>query len=311
MLYIGSALGNIESLAKCLEADRLRINEPMSLHTTIQIGGPADLFYITETSGDLVKAVRLCRSFSVPMTVIGEGSGVIVSDKGIRGLVIYNKSERIQVRQQRRSVGEFLRRVESKNMEVTVDSGVQLSFAIEKLHSLGINGFDSFEVYKGTVGGVVVGGLGGEDLKKISIIDSHGAVKSVGSKKELGGCVVTDATFVLEKGKVRKNRVKSEKDRDNQQKKTVFKVFEDINEEERQIFNYPSRDVGYVIGEVLNLKGFSVGKIRVSKTNQNSIENLGGGTAKDFVKLIEEIKRRARESLGIELVESVVRVGEW
>jgi len=194
---------------------------------------------------------------------------------------------------------------------VTVDSGVRLSFAIERLHSLGIKGFDSFDVYKGTVGGVVAGGLGGETLKKISIIDSHGAVRSVDSKKELGGCVVTDATFVLEKGEVKKKRVKKEKAKSKRQKKIVFKVFEDINEEERQIFNYPSRDVGYVIGEVLNLKGFSVGKMRVSKTNQNSIENLGGGTAKDFVKLIEEIKRRARESLGIELAESVVRLGEW
>ena len=83
------------------------MKEPMSAHTTLKVGGEADLFYETETSGDLVKAVRLGRSFGVPVTVIGEGSGVVVGDKGIRGMVVKSSSERIQIRPQSELYGYF------------------------------------------------------------------------------------------------------------------------------------------------------------------------------------------------------------
>jgi len=298
-------LSNIESLAKCLEPDKLKRDEPLSFHTSVGIGGPADLFYTTDTSGDLVKAVRLCKSFEVPMTVLGERTGALVSDLGIRGLVIMNKSDRVQVKPLKRGLSNFFRRIDPKIVEVTIDSGMSVEEAVERLGAGGIEGLGKHADYKGSIGGLVIEKKEAGVSKKISIIDAHGAIKSIEPKKYVQGEIVIDATFLLRLGE--KTVIIKQKQRET--KRTAGKIFRDINEEERQILGYPTNDPAYIVGEILNMKEFGVGGARVGKTDQNTIENIGGATYGDCVAVIEEIKRRARETLGIELLERVVRLG--
>lgn len=298
-------MSNIDSLIKCLEQEKIKRDEPLSLHTSLGVGGKADLFYTTSTSGDLVKAVRLARSFNVPVNVIGEGGGVVVSDTGLRGLVICNKSERIQVKPQK-NIFDFFRKREIKKAEVIIDSGVGVENAMKKLHSLGIVGFEKFASYTGSIGAMVSNGEGKEFLRKMSVLDEHGGVKSLGVDKAIGKNIVMDATYILSYGKI-----SSCIRRKFSKKRSVQKVFEDINEEERQVLGYPVCDAGYIVGEVLNLKGFKIGKMKVSLVNQNEIINTGKGKAGDFVALVEEIKRRSRETIGIELIEKVMRLGDF
>lgn len=310
--YSSSDLGNIDSLIKCLEKTKLKLDEPMSRHTTLGVGGKADLFYVTENSGDLVKAVRLCRSFKVPVTVIGEGRGIAVSDLGIRGLVIRNKSERIQIKPQK-SIFDFLLRREVKRVEVVIDSGVSIDEAIDRLVSVGIVGLEKLVELRGSIGAVVKNKEAGERLRRVSVLDDHGGVRSLGKDKDIGSQIVVDATFLLDYGKT-EGLVKKIALVRNKRKRmfahSAGEVFEDIEVEEQKTLGYPTKAASFVIGEVLNMKGYVHEKLMVSKSDGNVIINLGGGRATDFIELVEEIKSRAREAIGIELVEKVKRMGE-
>jgi len=296
-------LSNIESLIKCLEPLKTKLNEPMSAHTTLGVGGAAEIFYETETSADLVKAVRLSRSFNVPLTIIGNGSGVLVSDKGISGLVIKNSSERIQIKPLK-NILDYFRKREIKKAEVIIDSGVSMDFALGKLYTLGLVGLEKYSLIAGSIGAMVSKGECKDLLRKISFIDEHGGVKSVGLDKRQEGSIVTDATFLLSYGKI-----DEKPKRKSRSGKSIKNVFENLLEDEQQALGYPTNDPGYIIGEILNMKGFKKGKMTIPADSCNEIENLGGGTALDCLNLIEEIKSRARESISIELVEKVVRLG--
>lgn len=284
----------------------MKLNEPMSAHTTLGIGGKADLFYTTENSGDLVKAVRLSRTFDVPVTVIGGGGNILVSDTGVRGLVIRNKSERIQIKPQK-NILDIFRKKHLKRAEVTIDSGVQIDVAIEKLLALGIGGLEKYMFLTGNMGALIGSGEGKEFLKRVSVLDIHGGVRSMGVDKQFGENIIIDATYVLDYGEIKEIKRKVSR----YTKKSVRKVFEDIPEDEQKTLGYSTCDAGYIIGEILNMKGFRVGKMAIADDNQNEIVNLGGGKAEEFIVLVEEIKSRAREAIGIELVEKFVRLGSF
>ena len=280
----------------------MRRDEPLAAYTALGVGGKADLFYITETSGDLVKAIRLARSFKVPVTVIGTGTGIVVADSGIRGLVVKNTSKRIQIKPQK-SFFDLFRKKVIRKAEVVIDGGVEIDYAIEELKNMGILGFEKYTNLSGTIGAIVSNEEGKEFLKKVSILDEHGGVRSVGGDKKVGTNIVTDATYQLCFGEVKKTKKVGKK------RIAGVRVFADLHEDEILALGYPSTDMGYIIGEILNMKGYKRGKMAISDQDQNRIVNLGGGTAEEFVALVEEIKSRARESIGIELVEKVVRLG--
>lgn len=300
-----NCLSNIESLIKCLEPERTRLEEPMSLHTSLGVGGKAEVFYTTTNSSELVKAVRLARSFQISVAVIDDGCCVVVSDKGVSGLVVKNESKRVQIRP-RKSIMEFLRRKRVKKVEVTVDSGVSVGKMCFELSALGIVGLEKECESIGSVGSLVKRGGGKNKIKRISILDDHGGVRSVGPDFEIGEMLVIDVTFLLTYG-AKKNFKKKGK----RKERCVREVFEDILPDEQEALGYLTCDPAYIVGDVLNMKGFEFGKMKVSSSDPNKIINLGGGTAGDFVGLVEEIKRRARDSIGIELIEKVVRLGEF
>ncbi len=288
-----------------MEPERVKRDEPLAGQTMLGVGGKADLFYTTENSGNLVKAVRLARSFQVPVTVIGDGKGVVISDAGVPGLVIKNTSERIIIKPQK-SIFDIFRKKEVKKAEVVIDSGVTINKALDKLLSMGIVGLEKFEFLEGSIGAIVSNGEGKELLKKVSVLDEHGGVKSIGTDKNMGNNIIIDATYLLSYGDLKTSVIRA-----TRKIEKGIKVFEDIGEDEQLATGYPTRSVGHIIGEILNMKGFRVGKMEISDDDFNVIVNKGGGTAQEFIRIVEEIKSRARDSIGIELVEKVVRLGSW
>ncbi len=220
----------------------MRRDEPLSAHTTLGIGGKADLFYITESSGDLVKAVRLARSFQVPVTVIGGGSNILVGDAGVRGLTIKNKSKKITVHKEGK-IHALLRGVvgarwmrstkgslkgdftdinyderDKPDVEVVLDSGVNLQVAMAQLFDQGVTGLQWYSRIPGTIGGAVYNNIHGgthtfaEIVKKVVILDKHGGVKTIAGKNlRLGydhsrfhesGEIILEVTLVLKAGDV-------------------------------------------------------------------------------------------------------------
>lgn len=326
----------------------------MSAHTTLGIGGKADLFYTTENSGDLVKAVRLCRTFKVPVTVLGGGSNVLVSDAGIRGLVINNKSKKIAIHREgkihaiwRGVVGarwmgstkgskkyDFVDidydESQASDVEVVLDSGVNLQVAMVELFKLGVTGLQWYNRIPGTIGGAVFNNIHGgthtfaEIVKKVVVLNSRGEIRTISGKELKLGYdksrfqeteeVILEVTLVLKMGDVEKARkvaLEWKKSKSSQPMNSAGCVFKNISEEERTILGYPTTSVGYIIEHVLNMSGFAVGKAAIAKEHHNFIVNRGGATAKDFLAVRDEIARRARESVGIELEDEIIRVGDF
>ena len=347
-------MSNIESLIKCLEPERLQKDEPLSAHTTLGVGGKADLLYVTETSGDLVKAVRLARSFKVPVTVIGGGSNILVADKGVRGLVIKNKSKKISVHKEGK-IRKIWRSVvgarwmgsakgdnqenfssldfdesKAKDVEVVLDSGVNLQVAMVKLLDLGITGLQWYSRIPGTIGGAVYNNIHGgthtfaEIIKKVVVLDTYGGIKTF-SRKDLklgydksrfheSGEIILEVVLSLKMGNVKKAKEvvnKWRKQKSNQPMNSAGCVFKNLSDEDRATLGYPTMSVGYIVENILNMTGYKVGGAAIANEHHNFIVNTGKATAKDFLAVHDEIVRRARESLGIELEDEIIRVGEF
>ncbi len=336
-----------------MEPERVKKNEPLAKHTTLNIGGEADLFYLTESSGDLVKAVRLARSFKVPVTIIGGGSNILVSDDGVRGLVIKNRSKKITVHKE----GKFhaiLRGVinarwiasdkgtkkydfadldyeenDKPDVEVVLDSGVNLQVAMAQLFDQGVTGLQWYSRIPGTIGGAVFNNIHGgshtfaEIVKKVVVLDEHGGVKTISGKNlksdydksrfHDSGEIILEVTLMLKLGDVERAR----KVADEWKKRKMVQpmnsngcVFKNISEEDRETLGYPTTSVGYIVEHILNMTGYKVGGAAIAD-HHNFIINTGKATAKDYLAVRDEIVRRARESVGIELEDEIIRIGEF
>ncbi len=347
---------NTDSLVKTLGEDRVKLNEPLSRHTSLKIGGPAELFFETRDSGDLIKAVRLARSFGVPVTVIGGGSNVLVSDQGLRGLVVKNAGGEVKIRRMKffgfhrdkvipieaRWMGteegtqkyDFhdLNYDESSfpEIEVSIDSGVNLQVAMFKLFDEGITGLQWYARIPGTVGGAVYNNIHGgshilsEIIKEVVVLDNHGGVKKIPAKNmEFGydksrihetGEVILEVVLKLKKGEVEKAKGVAEewrKRKASQPFNSAGCVFKNIPEEDASILGYPTTSTGYIIEHILNMTGYKVGGAMISPDHHNFIVNTGGATAKDFLAVMDEIQRRAKEAIGLELEDEIIRLGDF
>lgn len=349
-------MSNTQSLIKTLGEKNVKIDEPLSKHTSLKIGGPADLFFVSKNSGELIKAVRLARSFGVPVTVLGGGSNVLVSDLGLRGLVVKNAGGDLKIRKMKffgfhrdkvipieaRWVGtkegtqkyDFndLNYDESSfpDIEVSIDSGVSLQTAMFKLFDEGITGLQWYARIPGTVGGAVYNNIHGgnhtisEIIKEVVVLDNHGGVKKIQAKNmKFGydksrlhetGEVILEAVLILKKGEVEKAKGVAEEWRRrkaSQPFNSAGCVFKNISEKDREILGYPTTSVGYIIEHILNMTGYKVGGAMISPHHHNFIVNTGRATAKDFLAVRDEIQERAKEAIGLELEDEIIRLGEF
>lgn len=349
-------LSNLDSLTKSLGEDRVKLNEPLSLHTTLRIGGPADILYEAKESGDLIKAVRLARSFDVPVTVIGGGSNVLVSDLGIRGLVVKNNGGKIEIQKSKSSIVPVLgggvseaRWMASQegtqkydftdinydesscpDVEVVVDSGVNLQLAMSRLIDVGVTGLQWFARIPGTIGGAVYNNIHGgshvfgEYVGSVVILDERGEIRTISgrdlkleydkSRFHKTNETIVEVKLVLKKGdsdKARATALEWIKRKAVQPMNSAGCVFKNIGEEERKILGYPTTAVGYIVEHILNMSGFGIGGAAISTDHHNFIINRGNATAKDYLSVRDEIAKKTMDILGLSLEDEIIRLGEF
>jgi UDP-N-acetylmuramate dehydrogenase len=202
----------IEKLAGRLDPAHTKRNEPLVPYTTLGIGGPADLFFEAGSASEIVQAVTAARELGVPVTMLGGGSNVLVSDAGIRGLVIHNRAKKFRVLsdtlegvtetgkndvrhrwQPDTNKGTF--KYDFKDLDydesgyarvdVAMESGTDLLFAANQLMNRGITGLQWYAGIPGTVGGAVFNNIHGgshfihEVLRSVKILTSDGAVSDI------------------------------------------------------------------------------------------------------------------------------------
>ncbi len=297
-----------QKLCSIVGREQVRTEEPMKKHTTFRIGGPADFLVLPQTLQEIAEVTALCRKEGQPWYVIGNGSNLLVGDKGVRGVVI----------QLLRNFNE----IEVRGEEIHVQAGTVNAAVARQALDAGLTGFEFAAGIPGTTGGAVVmnaGAYGGEMkdiLKEVTVLDEDGRVRTLEAEElELGyrtsiiarkGYIVLDICMKLEKGDPEAIRAKM----DELREKRVTK----------QPLEYPSagstfkRPEGYFAGKLImdaGLRGFSVGGAQISEKHCGFVINKGNATAEDVVNLMEETKKIVMEKFGVVLEPEVKRLGEF
>lgn len=347
----------IDELIKTLNTKYIKVNEPISKHTVVKIGGPADIWYEPPTTEEFVAAVKKARELNIPVTVIGRGSNTLISDKGIRGLVIRNGSKNIKVgnefsveettklekdtqsRWEGATEAEGARKMydfkdldydesEYPRVEVKIDSGVDMAFAMNYLITQGITGLQWYSRIPGNMGGWIYNNTHGgthfinEVVKSVSILAENGDIITLNHDDLSFGYdesrfhktheIILDATLNLYKGdKQRAKEVAIEwaKRKSIQPPISTGCIFANISNEMKEKLGYPTGSVGYIIEHILELSGFRIGDAAISINHHNFIENKGKATAADYLSVVQEIQKKAEQKLGFKFKPEIFFLG--
>jgi UDP-N-acetylmuramate dehydrogenase len=287
-------------------AGRVRIAEPMSRHTTFHIGGPADLWIAAKSLDELCQLYRLARRHKVPCFVLGAGSNILVSDAGLRGLIVKNLCRRYTLPEGR--PGEAL--------PVYAEAGVPLSRLARQAVAHGLGGLEWAVGIPGTLGGAIVnnagayGGAMSDVVQQVELLEGdertnwpaerleYGYRDSALKRRLLSGrrdFLLLSATLALraqEKPELAAKAAECDARRKNSQPAgvTIGSMFK----------NPPGDFAGRLI-EAAGLKGEQVGGGQISPQHANFFLNLGGATAADMLELIELARRAVRQRFGVEL----------
>ncbi len=296
----------IEAIARTLGARAMR-DEPLSRHTSFRIGGPADVYVRPDTVDELRFVLRTARECGLPVLALGGGSNIVVRDGGVRGVVI-------------RMMKNFDEMSVLGEGRVRARAGVTAAGLAFRMAELGLGGIEFAVGIPGTVGGGVItnagahGGDWGMRIESIEGITAEGEPAHL-SHSDLdfryrhsavpAGFVVTEATLRLAPGDAAKILA------------TTRGYLEDRRA--KQPLNFPNagcffkNPAGAHAGQLIEsagLKGFRVGDLEVSAKHANFIVNLGGGTARDALALVAEIRERVHRAHGVWVETEVMIVGE-
>lgn len=296
-----------DKLVKKLGFSRVKLDEPMKFHTWIKVGGPADYYFEAENEKDIVLAVKAALEASIPYTIVGLGANVLVSDRGIRGLVIVNKSNEIK----------FL-----PHNFVEVSSGVNVIELTREAGKRGLGGLERMTKVPATVGGAIFMNAGDtgkgeffEDLVvSIKIIDVSGEVKKIyredanfsyrTSRFQKSGEIILSAKLELKK--MTKEEI-DEKVRDILVRKTHQPAGPSVG----STFRNPEGEHAGALLDQCGLKGTILGGAKISDQHANFIINTGNAKAADVKNLIDLMKKSVKEKFDIDLVEEVRYLGDW
>ena len=292
----------------CLGSDNVKQQEPMSRHTTFRIGGPADFYLCPHSTKEVQEIVEICKEENLPYFVLGNGSNLLVSDKGYRGVVI--------------QLWKNFSDITVKDCCIQAKAGALLSKVAAEALEAGLTGMEFASGIPGTIGGAAfmnAGAYGGEMkdiIKSVKVLDTQGEVRVL-PKEELKMGYRT--SIVKEKGYTVLS-VELELSKGNREE--IRNTMEDLKERRtsKQPLEMPSagstfkRPEGYFAGKLImdsGLRGFSVGGAQVSEKHCGFVVNKGGATAMDVLTLIREVQRKVKEQFGVDLETEVRFLGEF
>lgn len=297
-----------ERLCQVLAPGQIREREPMARHTTFRVGGPADWFVEPDSADELGAVIKACREEQVPFYILGNGSNLLVGDKGYRGVMV--------------ALGKNFGTVSVEGTGLCAGAGALLSAAARQALGHGLSGLEFAAGIPGTVGGAVVmnaGAYGSEMcgvLDTVTVMAEDGQVKQVPARElELGyrtssipgkGYVVLEAKMALQPG----------------DREAIRARMEELAAQRRgrQPLEFPSagstfkRPEGYFAGKLIQdagLRGFAVGGAQVSEKHCGFVINRGNATAADILALCREVQARVKAQSGVGLEMEVKLLGEF
>lgn len=292
-------------LTKEISEENIFIDEPMKKHTSFKIGGVADIFIKVKSVQELQYIIEVAKKENILVTIIGNGSNLLVKDNGIRGIVIMLNMDKIEI----------------EDTIVTVEAGVKLGFLAQKLLKEELTGFEFAAGIPGSIGGAVrmnAGAYGGE-MKDIIVetkcLTPSGEIVTLSNEEQKfsyrhsifmeNRYIVLETKIKLQKGN--KDEIKAKMDDYAQQRK------------EKQPISLPNagstfkRGTDFVTAKVIDecgLKGFSIGDAQISTKHAGFVVNNGNATAEDVLKLIEHVQKVVLEKTGKKIELEIEVLGE-
>lgn len=284
----------------------LRLQEPMKLHTTWKVGGPADLFISLAFEEDLKTILKYRQDHQLPLFVFGRGSNLLVKDQGIRGIVM--------------SISSGLANYGVDGRFIRAEAGVSLPRLVREAAAAGLSGLEFAAGIPGTVGGALLMNAGAHGGSMADVFCRAFGTTIAGEERVFAAqdmtfayrssniigqdIIITGVELRLEpgdrekiRGEVRKNMaVRQEKQPKEASAGSVFK-------------NTPQGPAGIFI-EKAGLKGMKIGEARVSEKHANFIVNTGSARAEDIIALMQKIKDRVYEQFGVILEPEVRIIGQ-
>ena len=289
-------------------SDNVFAREPMQKHTTFRIGGPADYFVLPHSREEVRSLVGLCRDEGIPYFIMGNGSNLLVSDEGFRGVII--------------QIYKNMASIEVEGCNIRAGAGALLSRISRKAADAGLKGMEFASGIPGTLGGALTmnaGAYGGEMkniLEEAEILTEDGTFRILKAEElEMG---YRTSLVAKEHYTVLQGVLKLEKGN----KEEILAAMDGLKEQRvsKQPLEYPSagstfkRPEGYFAGKLImdaGLRGFTVGGAQVSEKHCGFVINKGNATAADVRTLMEEVTRRVEEQFGVRLEPEVKMLGEF
>lgn len=293
----------VKALENFLPAENIHINEPMSRHTTFRIGGNADCLLEIESVEQLSKIKNYLNKLELPYLVIGNGSNLLISDEGYRGIVL--------------SVGEAFSQVRVEGELMIAQAGALMSKIANVALENSLTGFEFASGIPGTIGGGVVMNAGAYDgelknvVTMVKVVDSEGNLLELDAETmEFGyrtsaikntGFTAVEVQIRLQQGD--RAKIKARMDELTAKRR------------EKQPLEYPSagstfkRPEGHFAGALImeaGLRGFQIGGAQVSEKHCGFVINKGGATAADVRNLIAHVQKKVKEQSGVDLEPEVI-----
>lgn len=288
--------------------DRVLVEEPMKKHTTFRLGGAADYFLSPEKAEQVAELIHICREENISYFILGNGSNLLVSDRGYRGTVI--------------QIFKNMNDIRVEGTKLYVQAGALLSAIARKALDAGLTGMEFASGIPGTVGGAAVmnaGAYGGEMkdiIKSVTVLTKEGEMKVLdASELQFGyrtsvikenGYVVLEAVIQLCPG----------------DKETIQKRMEELKEQRvtKQPLEYASagstfkRPEGYFAGKLIQdagLRGYQVGGAQVSEKHCGFVINTGDAVAEDVWNLIHDVQEKVYDKFQVKLEPEVKFLGDF
>ena len=300
-----------EELCEIIDEQRISRNELMSKHTTFKIGGSADLYVKVLSTIELQEVLKIAKKHNIPIYIIGNGSNLLVKDKGIRGIVI-------QIGMENYTIDST-----EEGIIVKVEAGVKLAMLAQKLLQKEVEGFEFASGIPGTIGGAVKMNAGAYGSEMCNIIETtryidikDGKIKELTNEEQKFGYrksifsnnkeyIILETTLKLKKGNVEEIKEKMQE-------------YANLRKEKQPI-NYPSagstfkRGNDYITAKLIDecgLKGYSIGGAQVSELHAGFLINKENATATDVLKLVEYVEQKVYEKFSIKIELEMEVIGE-
>jgi len=289
--------------------DKIIFDEPMKNHTSFKIGGNADLFIKVDSVEELKQAIEYAKEKKLPITIIGNGSNLLVSDKGIRGLTIKINLQNLEIQKSQ------------EDIQITVGAGYKLMPLAINLMNQEISGFEELAGIPGTIGGALFMNAGayGKEIKDVVIetkcMDLEGNIFTLSKEEQqfsYRSSIYQQKNDIILETKLRLSKGNKQ---EIQAKMNEYLVAR----KQKQPLEYPSagssfkRKEGIITAKLIDecgLKGYQIGGARVSEKHAGFIVNYNGATAKDVLDLIKYIKQKVYEKFGIKIEEEIKMIGD-